>query len=546
MAMAMAKSEMPTPTMTTCNGAARVPPSDGDRLADYLLRESRRPGGAEEVSAEEVRRRALERLVEDRMGGELTAAVRGRGEGALEEAAEELAGTPAFRSLRDDAEGCARRLREASSSSSPPAVEDEGEGEGSATPEPPLKKKPAPTSFSLFDLLDSRGGGFALPPRVTAEKILEARRREKSDAGGDGGGGESALELLEKADDAEDLSPDPESWDEVRAILYEGLTSSASPSSSGSDERARYLTVHASLFERCLKNPVCAPQSWGLAADAIGAALRLSARLVDGVDSPSDPKVAEFCWDLLRSVLDELSLLATDHAKSCVGNEREVDRVLLGLCLLLSDDFLSSVLGMAEPYAGTFEVWSRLVDPARFVVIVRASGLGEAASRRSRLPRGAPSGETAWEMARCVADVESRPSLDDVEHCAFLQSLSISRTVLFRCGGSPEAVRLLSVRGAKVPDQRKKTLSPFLSSRGVVDPDAVEAILKAEGERGLCGEWGPCSAGDVKKDVDAALEPFRRVIRAKALDQSLVDEDLELLCNQAVRLVEGAHPDGKI
>ena len=36
----------------------------------------------------------------------------------------------------------------------------------------------APTSFSLFDMLDAQKGGFNLPPRVMAYQIIEAYERE--------------------------------------------------------------------------------------------------------------------------------------------------------------------------------------------------------------------------------------------------------------------------------------------------------------------------------------------------------------------------------
>ncbi len=41
---------------------------------------------------------------------------------------------------------------------------------------------------------------------------------------------------------------------------------------------------------------------------------------------------------------------------SCIGNEREAKRMFLGMCTILSNDFLACILGMMEPLAGQFEV----------------------------------------------------------------------------------------------------------------------------------------------------------------------------------------------
>ena len=94
-----------------------------------------------------------------------------------------------------------------------------------AAPSPSPAPAP-PTSFSLFDMLDAQKGAFALPPRIMAYHIIEANECEQNNGTTQNNDdGKSTLELLEKADDVEDLSPDPESWEEVRQILYNGLIS---------------------------------------------------------------------------------------------------------------------------------------------------------------------------------------------------------------------------------------------------------------------------------------------------------------------------------
>ena len=130
----------------------------------------------------------------------------------------------------------------------------------------------APTSFSLFDMMDAQKGSFALPPRVMAYQILEAYEREQKSGKSNEDGKSTTLELLEKADDMEDLSPDSESWEEVRTILYNGLINI----SNNVDEAPRYLKVHISLHEKCRSNNALTSQLWGLAQNMVGCLLHFS------------------------------------------------------------------------------------------------------------------------------------------------------------------------------------------------------------------------------------------------------------------------------
>lgn len=527
-----------------------------DDLFDYLRFQSSTSSSSS--SSEAVRRHALEQLVEFRLGPDVAAAASrwaaGRGgrrgpptDEDVRAAAEEVIGTPSFRMLRGAVGECSSRLRlrpasPATASSDAAGGESESAEAGIGTT--PRAEAPAlaPASFSLFDMLDSGGGAFALPPRITAHQVIEAHRREGNagdtvamsvDGDNEGSTGSTALELLEKAEDAEDLSPDPDAWEEVRAILYGGLLSSPSPGGGdGTGDGGRYLRVHESLVERC-RGAALAPQLWGLASNQVGALLELSRRL----EGTNDRGTADLCWDIARSLLDALADLALDHVRSCVGNEREVERMLLGMCMIYSNDFSSCVMAMMEPMASRFEVWARFVPPQRFLAIVRASGLGGAARRRCKCLGKIDSVESIWNMVQTSGGGEEcGVSLADMERCNFLQSLSILRAILFRCGGSEEVVTEIHDQFATDPEVA--TMLPrYLLPNGIAGPDDVQALLgEVEEERRRSKDRARCLGVDVSRN--SVLEPFRSVLRAKESDDRLVDRDLEVLCDQTVRLIQ--------
>ena len=83
-------------------------------------------------------------------------------------------------------------------------------------------------------------------------------------------------------------------------------------------------------------------------------------------------------WDTTRTLLHMLSKMAMNYVTSSVGNEYEIERLLLGLCVLLANnDDVACILSMMEPMCGYFEVWSRFVmDRKKFMTIVQLSGVG--------------------------------------------------------------------------------------------------------------------------------------------------------------------------
>ncbi|KAL9183171.1 hypothetical protein ACHAXT_004958 [Thalassiosira profunda] len=498
-------------------------------LADHLA-----PASADAIDGagaeEATRRHALEQLVESRLGGDLTAAARrlaaadgaADGEG-LRAAADELGEAPSFRALQGVAEGASSHLSAIVGNNSDVATSKKAKVPAAAAAPAPA---PAATSFSLFDMLDAQKGAFALPPRITAQKVIDAHAREQNtESAGDAPmaeGEDSALGLLEKADDMEDVSPDPEAWEEVRKILYEGLTLQ-----SDGGGQSRYLKVHQSLSEKCRGNPACNPQMWGLAQNLVGSLLALSNDMSGGRGN------ADLCWDIAHSLLELLSHLALDLVTSAVGNEPEVERMFLAMCMILASDASACIMGMMEPMAGSFEVWARLVDPGRVMTIVRPSGLGGVALRRCGSRGKTASSEVIWKMAHSAG---SGDSLADIEHCNFLQSLSVLRTLLFKCGGSEEVVSLIHDQFTGRNGELMEASSTLLSC-GMASTDQVEGMLN-EIESKQKQKGTPQNQAGVHGAANSVLKPFHDVLKLNETDKMLAGNELRDMCSQTILLIQ--------
>ena len=392
------------------------------------------------------------------------------------------------------------------------------------------KAAAAPASFSLFDMMDAQKGAFTLPPRVMAYQVLEAYEREQKSGKSNEQLGKSTLELLEKADDMEDLSPDSESWEEIRTILYNGLINI----SNNVDESSRYLEVHISLHEKCRNNNALTNQLWGLIQNMVGCLLHFSNQLEEdktGISSDSSKHTMDLCWNTTQALLNVLSKMAIDYVMSAVGNESEIERMVLGICLILSNDYLACIMGMIEPMSGFLEVWSRFVDPKKFMSIIQVSGLGGIVLKRYESLGKNDSSETIYKM---IQSTESNSSDDDrlladMEHSNFLQSLLILRTILFRCGGSREIVSL-------VHDQFTSDIiascASFVLDKGFASTNDVQAILKKTVTESNEGKHLEASTtfDDMKAVV---LKPFHTKLKTKKDN----DNDFELLCTQTIQLL---------
>ncbi len=497
------------------------------------------------------------------MGDEITATsqrIVGSSRGDhLEEVNAMLRSQP-FRMLERVVQDCSAQITSLSSADA------EGEREPSSSntkkskkPEAPTKS--APTSFSLFDMMDAQKGAFVVPPRITANHVIEAYKREMREFRGkedvttmqadrnefferdinDSSSLDNlnSLELLEKAGDMEDLSPDPDTWEEIRQILYFGLISPDSNVGSNADRQSRFLEVHESLhcrFRRDNGGMMYNPQLWDLAQNLVGFILSFSQQFPNG-DDASDVGVAvsrqtlNLYWDAMHSFLDVLSRLALGYITSSVGNEREIERMVMGMSLILTSDFDASILAAMEPMAGWFEVWCRFIRPNKLVTIVQATGLGGAVlSRCNSLGSNLSSRKIVEMLDNSVGD---SPSLVDVQHCNFLQSLSVLRTILFHCGGSPAIVSTIHRQSVSTTSDSaggSSAQSFFLKPSGVASTDDVQAFLRQQEEQTT-----------PKKDptaVACVMKPFHDVLAVKEENGDTVDCALENLCEQAISLFQ--------
>ncbi|KAL7433015.1 hypothetical protein ACHAXH_004103, partial [Discostella pseudostelligera] len=314
-------------------------------------------------------------------------------------------------------------------------------------------------------------------------------------------------------------------------------SSSSSKSNAGIDEAARYLRVHENLFEKCRGNDILKVQLWGLAQNIVGTILAQCAHFGDASSSVLVLKqTLDYCWETIHSLLNSLSHLAVDYVISSIGNEWEIERMFLGLCMLLSNDFASCILGTMEPMAGYFEVWARFVHPDRFIAIIHASGLGGAILRRCESLGKSAASEIIWNTIQPT----DATSLDDVEHCNYLQSLSILRTILFRCDGSPQIMSLIHHQFSATTNSEVSNyclLSSFLGDQGIASPRDVQALI-TQAEEEWKQQWNQMEhIGNNDEIQSALLKPFRDVLQVNESNAGVVDTNLQLLCSQAICMV---------
>jgi hypothetical protein len=451
----------------------------------------------------------------------------------------------------------------------------------------------AVTSFSLFDLMDSQtGGGGAyttlFPPRIMAHQVIDAYHHQQQQQQHDGGNSNnsnnnnssnddttiqstsnnkliissSAIELLEQAEDMEDLSPDVESWEYIRSIiLYRGLMITNSKEKDNNNDveggvqqqRWRYLKVHKLLFDKCrggggggeIIMSMFRNQTWGLTFNIVGFILSLSNELFDDnnknekmITIMQDDDDLDLYWDSCCYLLYSLSHLAMEYVTSCVGYEKEMERMLLGLMNILCKDVSACVLAMMEPMAGWFEVWARFVGPSKLLAILRVSGLGRVVLRRCECRGRNEASKRLYEnllpRRRVGRRSSESPTLQDLENSNFLHSLSIIRVITSRCNVTLESMRWIFCGNATLSS------SSFLSVDGIASSDEVQTMLEKSGNDEMEDVKEQQSSLIVmQKEITArVLKPFRDVLLLNETTPGLVDANLEELCTQTVSLIE--------
>jgi len=400
----------------------------------------------------------------------------------------------------------------------------------------PNNSKAAPTSFSLFDLLDQQGASLGMLPRVTAAMVMDAHERGEQSNTADS---KSSLELLEIADDIEDLSPDPETWEHIRQILYDGLVLSTDDKNS-IEKRCRFLQVHISLLDICQRGHGSInnkTQYWDLTNNIIGSILSLSKDFMKKLDEFESNllwrnKYMELYWDSVQHLITSSSHSVLNYITSCVGDERETERMVLGICLIFANESASCITAAIDCFAAWFEVWARFIPPMRMLNIVRRSGLGGIVLHRC-YHRGTCN--SAERLAATFHSENKRTTKADVELAHFLQSLSILRVIVYQCGSSQMAINTIFHQFINLEKQLNElskidTLPSFLTPKGVASTATVFKLLneaKVDMDVGSKGD-----AAQFSKAIETVFKPFHDTLSSRELN----NRELQALCSTSLEI----------
>ena len=477
--------------------------SIGNDLVEFIKLEKSSPRLEVGISKHDI-----EQLVESNMGRELTASaheINDSNKDISNETVSCLSQSSSFQLVHGAIQHCHLSLRDGNDTM-------DYSNKTPKTSDPP---KAAPTSFSLFDMLDQQGT-FTMPPRITAGMIIEAHLSEGADDHISDGDCEpkSCLELLEQAEDIDDLSPDPETWEQIRLILFHGLTNNKNIINI----QARYLQVHTTLLCICQRGNGGGnnkAQWWDLAQNLVGSLILHSKVLMNDLEK-SENHIASmnqymnFYWDLVERLLASLSHLALDYISSCVGDEKQIERMVLGMCFILVNDCSAITSAAMDPLAGWFEVWARFVPPKRMSAIVTCSGLGGVVLQRCYQLGSCASAE---KLVNVLNRDDASITAGTVQHANYLQSLSILRTLLNQC--TPSSATIMHHQFIDLNKGASKCisygqLSDFLSPNGVVQTEHSYKLLNQVN----------VEMDDSKQDsIDVVVKPFQDALTSKELDE---------------------------
>lgn len=500
--------------------------SMGKELLEFIRLESSDPCR----SSTALHRNAIEKLVESAMGTEITAYADRVIESSLDNVVCLLAESFSFQLLRGAVPNCSSAWsREGDSSIDRTAYK---------RSKNPRQTEAAPASFSLFDMLDQQKGGFAPAPRITASKVIEAHNQEKNTSDKHAHC-KAALQLLEKADDIEDLSPDPESWEQIRQLLYRGLAYF----SSCANIQCRFLRVHASLLDICQRDSGGSNnkiQRWDLAQNLVGSILSQSNDFLTRLDElktdiSTMKQYIDLYWDEIDQLLKSLHHLALDYVTSCVGDEIQIERMMLGICFILVNDTAACASAAMKPLAGWFEVWARFVPPKRLLTIVECCGLADVVLQRCHQLGSSDSVERLAVAINSCDDTASA-NLHDMQHALYVQSLSILRVILYQCGPLQLALARATHLFTESADSSNNDtlLSIFVTSDGVTCTENTEKLLDKKTSE-LRMESEQMKMADTTKSVDLLLKPFQDAFVSNELQEA---SHVKWLCTSSLELLE--------
>ena len=406
-------------------------------------------------------------------------------------------------------------------------------------------------SFSLFDMLDSQPGmGFGAE-RVSAQKILSAF----GGTNGDGNDGSSTMEddsdaryneaasLLERVDDLEDLLFDPfgdsggDVWPDINRVLRSGLglgdtggkgDDASAPAATAEtppspDVIVRYAHIHSTLDGLCGSSSSSSgidfgPQRIALVANMADALVARYSQLESKwctVKESGEVYMAEEVGTLVQIMLD---MIISSAPALELALEEDCHRFLLGIMKILvmesSPDCggfgLAHAISAADPYAEWFSLLSRFVHQGALIKAVVQTGL---LKKIVQLCNEGPRCQTTTIKSGPVPTNDSNMvaigTPADLDHCLYIHSLSILRTLLVVTAASERAFPYHDI-GLKASHSLSQSVTrvllPFIN---VLSVGAKEGIAVVE-ERlaSLCEEASGTALRGIKQKGE-----FEAVIR---------------------------------
>mmetsp|Transcript_24859 Transcript_24859/g.72824 ORF Transcript_24859/g.72824 Transcript_24859/m.72824 type:complete len:606 (-) Transcript_24859:317-2134(-) len=403
-------------------------------LTSHLSRGGARGDDGSEHSLDLDVRSALRSTVEQLMGRELDEASRratrtssrgGSGGGDTRTIAEDVSRTSqTFAAVREAVQHCARSAKLQSLSVGGQKKQrciDESRGEADSN------DADGPKSFSLFDMLDRQPMQME---RVCADKIME-KYKEGTDSGVIDWNGIASL--LEDVEDIEDVVTDPFSgsvWDEILKLLGIGLVRP--------EVSMRFAKIHSKFASMCEKSRNPAENSQQLCDLTMNS---LNALL----DAPLGSRTVGLAGEEVIAPGNLLSIIQSFHDT--------IFRLVSGLDFLMSDDLdlllkqvmllvsrsvngpdashVLPLMALHDPYADWFSMLLRELPASRVMPFLKKTGVVTELISRSRL-------------CGCIPDISISEgkttvacSRADMQHCFYIQSLSMLHRILELTDGNP-------------------------------------------------------------------------------------------------------------
>ena len=420
-------------------------------------------------------------------------------------------------------------------------------------------------SFSLFDMLDSQPGmGFGAE-RVSAQKILSAfgGASGSNDCTGDTTMEDNfdsdaryndAASLLERVDDLEDLLFDPfgesggDVWPDIHRVLRYGLgLGGACTGGTGKDPSAptataetppsldvivRYAHIHSKLEGLCGSSSLSSgidfgPQRMELIinmADAIAIMHRRAEGKWCTIKDSGEVHMAEGISILVQKMLDMIisSTPALEWAQ-----EEDCHRLLLGIMKILVMESslecggisLAHAISASDPYAEWFSLLSRFVHQGALIKAALEAGILKKVVELCNEGPGQTTANKSGATAVNNSDVVVVGTTADLDHCLYLHSLSMLRSLLVVTSASERAFPYQDIgikAGNSLSENVSRVLSPFINVLSVGAKGGIAVV--DERLASLCEEASGTLLRGIKPNKTVFETVFQTIFSATLKD----------------------------